>query len=127
MSLKLSTSVAESYAFISRYDDAINLGPEPDLGPAPERADGESDESFKARADAWAAPLRAWERPLNVARETGDYGPVTLPGVRPLLFKLRAGCAVDRSVGEFGVELQRCQPVAFGFLALGCEGGDFST
>ena len=82
MSLKLSTSVTESYAFISRYDDAISLGPEPDLGPAPERADGESDEAFKARADAWAAPL-------NVARETGDYSPVTTSGIRPLFFKLR--------------------------------------
>ena len=89
MSLKLSTSVTESYAFISRYDDAISLGPEPDLGPAPERTDGESDESLKARAEAWAAPLKAWERPLNVARETGDYSPVTTSGIRPLFFKLR--------------------------------------
>lgn len=89
MSLKLSTSVAEVYGFISRHDSAINLPPPPEVGPMPERLDGEDDAAFKARADIWAAPINEWRRPLDVARETGDYAPILRPEVKPLIFRLR--------------------------------------
>lgn len=89
MSLKLHTSVADTYGFISRYDSAMTLGPEPELTDPPERKPGESDADYKARADAWAAPYVEWERPLKLARETGNYTPITAPDVKPLWFKLR--------------------------------------
>lgn len=89
VSIKLSTSVAEPYGFISRHDSAISLGPMPDLGPQPVRAEGESDEAFKLRAEAWAAPIREWRRPLDVARETGDYTPILVDGAKPTKFRIR--------------------------------------
>lgn len=89
VSLKLATSVAEVYGFISRHDSAINLPPPPEVGPPPVQLDGEDAAAFKARADAWAAPINAWRRPLDVARETGDYGPILRADVRPMIFRLR--------------------------------------
>lgn len=89
MSLKLYTSIASDYAFISRFDSAIDLGPTPDVGEPPTRLDGESDAAFRARAEVWAAPVREWERPLTLARETGDYTKILKPGEAPTIFKLR--------------------------------------
>jgi hypothetical protein len=87
--IKLSASVAEPYGFISRHDSALNLGPVPDVGPFPVRADDESPEAFKARAEAWGAPIREWRRPLDVARETGDYTPILVEGARATVFRIR--------------------------------------
>lgn len=89
MSLKLHTSVTSDYGFISETDTAITLGPKPDLGPPPVRNEGEADDVFRKRAEAWAAPRIEWERPLNLARETGNYAPITSATERPLIFKLR--------------------------------------
>jgi hypothetical protein len=89
VSLKLSISVAEPYGFISRFDSAITLPPPPDPGPPPERLDGEDDAAFKARADVWAAPINEWRRPLDVARETGDYAPILRADAKPTIFRLR--------------------------------------
>lgn len=89
MSLRLSLSVAAPYEFVSRYDSAIDMGPTPEPGEAPTRADGESDESFQRRADEWAAPVKAWLKPLRVARETGDYAAILKPGGTPTRIKLR--------------------------------------
>lgn len=89
MSLKLYTSAAAPYGFISRFDSALTIGPEPDVSNPPERRDGESDAAYKARVDVWAAPYVEWERPLKLARETGNYAPITAGNVQPLWFKLR--------------------------------------
>lgn len=89
MSLKLHTSVAEVYGFISRFDTALTIGPEPEIGDPPTRREGEDDVAFKARADEWARPYVEWERPLKVARETGNYAPITNAEIKPMWFKLR--------------------------------------
>lgn len=89
MSLKLHTSLTEAYGFISRFDSAITLGPEPELGQPPPRLEGETAEAYRVRFDAWSAPYTEWERPLNLARATGNYTPITAPDVRPLWFRLR--------------------------------------
>ncbi len=86
--IKLALSLTEPYRVISRYDSAINLPPEPDA-PMPQRLDGESDDAFKARAEAWAAPIRAWGKPLRTARETGDYSALLVPGEVPTVFVVR--------------------------------------
>lgn len=95
MSVKLALTLAEPYRVISRYDSAINLPPEPAIGPRPDRKDGESDEEFRARAEAWAAPLREWGKPLRVARETGDYKPILKDGEQPTIFVLRQITATE--------------------------------
>jgi hypothetical protein len=89
VSIKLHTSVTETFGFISETDSAITLGPKPDIGPNPVRAAGESDDDFRRRVEAWAAPRVEWERPLHVARETGNYTPITSATERPLIFKMR--------------------------------------
>ena len=86
--IKLALSLAEPYKLISQYDSAIDLPPEPNA-PMPRRAEGESDEAFKARAEAWAAPIREWGKPLRTARETGDYSAILKPGEVPTLFVIR--------------------------------------
>ena len=87
--IKLALSLAEPYKLISRYDSAINLGPEPKLPPPPERAADENLEAFEARAQAWAAPAREWGKPLRVARQTGDYSAILKPGETPTIFVVR--------------------------------------
>lgn len=86
--IKLALSLTEPYRVISRYDSAINLPPEPDA-PMPRQADGESDDAYKLRAEAWAAPIREWGKPLRTARETGDYSALLVPGEAPTVFVVR--------------------------------------
>lgn len=86
--IKLALSLTEPYRVISRYDSAINLPPEPDA-PMPERIDGEGDDAFKVRAEAWAAPIREWGKPIRTARETGDYSALLVPGEVPTVFVVR--------------------------------------
>lgn len=86
--IKLALSLAEPYRLISRYDTAIDLPPEPSA-PMPRRHADESDDAFKARAEAWAAPIREWGKPLRTARETGDYAAILKPGETPTYFVIR--------------------------------------
>lgn len=92
--IKLALSLTEPYRVISRYDSAIDLPPEPN-DPMPQRADGESDEAFEARAKAWAAPIREWGKPLRVARETGDYSAILKAGETPTVFVVRQISATE--------------------------------
>jgi hypothetical protein len=89
VSLKLSISVAEPYGFISRFDSACSHPPPPDVGKRPAQLDGESDADYQARLDTWSAPINEWRRPLDVARETGDYAPILHVGAKPTIFRLR--------------------------------------
>ncbi len=86
--IKLALSLTEPYRVISRYDSAISMPPEPDA-PMPRQADGELDDAFKLRAEAWAAPIREWGKPLRTARETGDYSALLVPGEVPTVFVVR--------------------------------------
>lgn len=84
--IKLPPSLVGTYDLIYSSDDALDRPADSDQ---PELADGETAAAFRARYELWAGPYVEWERKLKVARETGDWTALLIPGQEPTRFKIR--------------------------------------